>query len=361
MSDEKAIYWLTQIIGWFLFALLILFQNILLGSADLRIIGFLMVNFVVGIGLSHLMRHFIISWGMLRQRPFKILPGVLLLSAATAILSSVIIALISDLFFDRLNPILVPPFDLLLELFLPFTTVFVIWNILYFASIYLKNYEREEVKNLRLTSAMNEVELANLRSQLNPHFLFNALNSIRALVDENPKQAKTAITQMSNILRSSLSSGKRSFVTLAEEMRVVYDYLHLEKIRYEDRLECVFQIPEEVLTLQIPPMLIQTLVENAVKHGISKLPEGGVLSIAAMEREPGLIRIEVCNTGLYNPIGARQEAGFGIGLANSRRRLNLLYGAEAAIEIYNGERTVVCAVTFPTKPLTQTNDENTPD
>jgi len=350
MSDEKALYWLTQVIGWFLFVLLILFQNFLLGQVDVGIVSFLIVNYIIGIGLSHFMRYVILQFGMLRMKIYQVLPRILLLSVGTGVSAAILIGTISDLFFKDAEQIMVMPFSLLLELVVPFTVVFLIWNILYFATIYLKNYEKEEVKNLRLEASMNEVELGNLRSQLNPHFIFNALNSIRALVDENPSEAKAGITKMSSILRSSLASGRKQFVTLEEEMKTVHAYLDLEKIRFEERLNYGFDIPAELNSIQLPPMLIQTLVENAIKHGISDLPSGGDVVIDARKLNDELLEIRVMNSGKYDPIRRKKSTSNGIGLTNSRRRLQLLYGTKSNIAIYNEADRVICDITIPLTP-----------
>jgi hypothetical protein len=350
MSDEKALYWLTQVIGWFLFVLLILFQNFLLGQVDVGIVSFLIVNYIIGIGLSHFMRYVILQFGMLRMKIYQVLPRILLLSVGTGVSAAILIGTISDLFFKDAEQIMVMPFNLLLELVVPFTVVFLIWNILYFATIYLKNYEKEEVKNLRLEASMNEVELGNLRSQLNPHFIFNALNSIRALVDENPNEAKAGITKMSSILRSSLASGRKQFVTLEEEMKTVHAYLDLEKIRFEERLNYSFDIPAELNSVQLPPMLIQTLVENAIKHGISDLPLGGDVIIDARKLNEALLEIRVMNSGKYDPIRRKKSTSNGIGLTNSRRRLQLLYGTKSNIAIYNEGDRVICDITIPLTP-----------
>ncbi len=359
MTDEKAIYWMTQVVGWFLFILLILFQNMLTGPVDIGILGFLIVNFIVGIFLSHGMRILILQFGMLRMKIYQVLPRGILLSVLTGIVATVIIAAFQELIYSNR----VESFDLspmvLIELIIPFTMVFLIWNVLYFAAIYLKNYEREEIINLRLTASVTEAELRNLRAQLNPHFMFNALNSIRALVDENPIQAKTSITQMSNILRSSLTSGRRSYITLEEEMRVVRDYLELEKVRFEERLEFHFDVPENLYKTRIPPMLVQTLVENGVKHGISELPQGGEILVSVAENPQGTLDLRVTNTGQYNPSKRSNSTSTGIGLVNSRRRLKLLYGDDSSIAIVNeNNNTVTCKVVFPIITNKDLDNEN---
>lgn len=359
MSDEKALYWLSQVTGWFGYILLILFQNVVTGHVDVGIVKVLIVNFILGIGLSHGMRYVIVSSGMLKTKIYRLLPRVIFLSIFTGVLAALIYASISDLFFSDVEPILELENTIVIELIVPFITIFLFWNILYFAAIYLKNYEREEVKNLRLTASMNEVELNNLRSQMNPHFIFNALNSIRALVDENPVLAKRSITQMSHILRSSLASGKRKFVSLKEEMKVVKDYLQLESIRYEERLNFSLDVNTEYENCSIPPLLIQTLVENAIKHGIAKLPAGGHIKIIVESSENELLKISVANSGRLADKPSEDDST-GIGLANTKRRLKLLYGSAAKLKIFNEEDEVICEVLIPNKRI-NSNDESTTD
>ena len=358
MSDEKAIYWMTQIVGWFLFILLILFQNMLTRSVDIGILGFLVLNFFVGLGLSHLMRTVIVKFRMLKMKLYRVLPRILLLSVLTGVVATLIISVFESLIYKNIHVEFSLSPMVLIELIIPFTMVFLIWNVLYFATIYLKNYEREEIKNLRLAASVTEVELQNLRSQLNPHFMFNALNSIRALVDENPAQAKQSITQMSNILRSGLTSIKRMFVTLEEEMKVVSDYLDLEKIRFEERLNYHFSIPETLYKSLVPPLLVQTLVENAVKHGIGKLPNGGEIYISVKEIENEMLELQVINSGTFTHIPNPEEDHTGIGLLNSKRRLSLLYGDRASLDIATAENKVICTVVFPINTKILFQNEN---
>lgn len=355
MSDEKALYWLSQVAGWFGYILLILFTNLVGGHIDVGIVKVLIVNFILGVGLSHLMRFVIIKSGLLKTKIYRLLPRLIFLSIATGILAALIYGLISDLFFLDVEPILVMPYTIIIELIIPFITIFLFWNILYFAAIYLKNYEREEVKNLRLTASMNEVELNNLRSQMNPHFIFNALNSIRALVDENPILAKKSITQMSHILRSSLASGKKKFVSIGEEMKVVKDYLELEKIRYEERLSFSLHLSPEHENCSIPPLLIQTLVENAIKHGIAHLPSGGSVSVQTEFIEEDYLKISVANTGQLSKTNVLLDST-GVGLENTKRRLKLLYGGKAKLNIYNEGDEVICDVLIPYKIINGKNE-----
>ena len=201
-----------------------------------------------------------------------------------------------------------------------------------------------ERENDQLERAILETEGKVLRAQMNPHFVFNALNSVRALITEDPQKAKKGINQLSKLLRSSLLTERNKTISLLEELDTITDYLALEKIRYEDRLDWKLTIDPICQKAQIPPMLLQTLVENGIKHGISRSVKGGIIEISAQRMED-LIQISVINPG-HLRVG--KETDEGVGLINSQNRLNLLYGKTAQIELQPLNKNQVCAiVTLP--------------
>lgn len=200
---------------------------------------------------------------------------------------------------------------------------------------------------MRMESLVKELQLKTIKSHINPHFIFNALNSIRALVDENPERARTAITELSNILRSSMQAEKTETTSLEKELSIVKDYLELEQIRFEDRLRVEYEIDEDTLDQQVPPMMLQTLVENAIKHGISKQLEGGSIKVwSGFTNNHHELIVE--NTGFLN--GEENMEGFGI--TSTINRLRLLYGDDAGFEIKNiNGNTVKATVTLPVTAL----------
>jgi LytS/YehU family sensor histidine kinase len=200
---------------------------------------------------------------------------------------------------------------------------------------------------VRLQSLVKELELKTIKAHINPHFIFNALNSIRALVDENPERARQAITELSNILRSSMQGEKKETASLQKELNIVKDYLALEHIRFEDRLKVEFDVDEDTLDQPVPPMMLQTLVENAIKHGISKRVDGGVIKIIS-DFKSDEHQLVVQNTGHLN--GDFNPDGFGI--YSTQNRLMLLYGDKARFEIKNNSDNMVEAiVTMPATTL----------
>jgi LytS/YehU family sensor histidine kinase len=199
--------------------------------------------------------------------------------------------------------------------------------IYYFYHYYNKS-RRQQLDTLKLESLVKELELKTIKAHINPHFIFNSLNSIRALVDENPQRARKAVTELSNILRSSMQTEKMETVPLEKELHIIKDYLALENMRFEDRLKVVYEIDEDTLDQPVPPMMLQTLVENAIKHGISKQINGGVIKVVS-DFKDNYHELVVQNTGQLN--GSVNTEGFG--LSSTTNRLNLLYGDKARFEI----------------------------
>lgn len=218
-----------------------------------------------------------------------------------------------------------------------------LWFLIYIVYHYLERNRKDQLDRLKLETTVKELELKTIKSHINPHFIFNSLNSIRALVDENPERARTAITELSNILRSSMQAEKSETVSLQKELDIVSDYLALEHMRFEERLKVELDIDKDTLGQQVPPMMLQTLVENSIKHGISKLVNGGVVRIVADFKGDNL-ELLVQNTGQLNG----QINGDGFGIKSTQDRLNLMYQGKAHFEIKNIENNMVQSkVTMP--------------
>jgi two-component system, LytTR family, sensor kinase len=218
-----------------------------------------------------------------------------------------------------------------------------IWMLIYFFFQYSKKQLVMERENNQLERAIQETEGKVLRAQMNPHFVFNALNSIRALITEDPAKAKKGINQLSKLLRSSLLTERKKTISIAEELDTILDYLNLEKIRYEERLAWKIEVPKEISQAQIPPMLLQTLVENAIKHGIAHSSKEGLIQIKG-EIAAEMIHLQVINPGHLKTRGEST----GIGLVNSQNRLQLLFGETAHIDLKPLDKNhVLASVTIP--------------
>ncbi|HEY5407484.1 MAG TPA: histidine kinase [Ginsengibacter sp.] len=203
-----------------------------------------------------------------------------------------------------------------------------LWLLLYMVWHYLERNRKDEIDKLSLEKTVKELELNTIKSHINPHFIFNSLNSIRAMVDENPQRARTAITELSNILRSSMQVEKMETVPLHKELDIVKDYLALEQMRFEERLKIEMDIDEDTLEQSVPPMMLQTLVENAIKHGISKRIKGGVVKIISRFTDHHFELI-VQNSGTID----EELLPEGFGLTSTRDRLKFLFQGKAEFQI----------------------------
>src|SRR5690242_6897028 len=174
-----------------------------------------------------------------------------------------------------------------------------------------------------------DAELKALKAQVNPHFLFNSLNSISALTSIDPAKAREMCILLSEFLRMTLGLGEKSVIPLSEELALLDRFLAIEKVRFGARLRVEENIQEESKTLLVPPLVLQPLVENAVVHGIANLPEGGVIRLASQAQD-GLLSITVENT--FDPESTSTRRN-GMGLANVRRRLEGRYANEASMRV----------------------------
>lgn len=331
MTKRSAIYWSAQLLGWTLYVLVAAIWNFFINELNAGVIKVLITSFILGIALSHLYRLFIIRQKWVLLPLFKLIPRVLAATFILGLVFALLQAAIYDTFFDDIKIMLVFPYEGVLTLTTNWIIIFLLWSALYFAGNYLRNYRSEEIKNLKHEALRNEVELNNLKAQLNPHFMFNSMNSIRALVDDEPQHAKDAITKLSNLLRTTLLTGKLKLIPMNEELKLVKDYLALEKIRYEERLVTEFNIDPLASSYKVPPLMLLTLVENAIKHGISHLPKGGLVKVDIKEQK-NYLEISILNSGKYI---AGISSGTGIGLKNTTKRLELLYGNRSKFHIEN--------------------------
>ena len=205
-----------------------------------------------------------------------------------------------------------------------------LWLLVYMVWHYLERNRKDELDKLSLEKTVKELELNTIKSHINPHFIFNSLNSIRALVDENPQRARSAITELSNILRSSMQVEKMETVPLHKELDIVRDYLALEQMRFEERLKIEMDIDEDTLEQPVPPMMLQTLVENAIKHGISKKIDGGTVRVISRFTNDHFELI-VQNSGILEDVPFDE----GFGLKSTRDRLKFLYKTNSDFQIQN--------------------------
>lgn len=337
---KRRLYVFFQVGGWGFFLVIQLFFTLYFtvrggrGGDVLKTTSAVVMAIAAGLLLSHYARLFIARWNwkQLGWRPLVLRVAGLAVLLATLWTAFGFIYTYGLLRMPWPDAKYSPPLMFLLHC-VNGTIIYIGWFGLYFFYHLFDRFNRSEIERLRLTTHAKEAELRALKSQVNPHFIFNSLNSLRALIDENPARARDAVTQLANLLRYSLQSGQLETVPFEEELRVTHDYLALEQVRHEERLRVRLDIAPETLSLPIPPMLLQTLVENAVKYGISTRPEGGEIAIIA-RRENDSLRLRVTNPGeIASPTARRSGSSTGLGLHNAAERLRLLFGQRATLHL----------------------------
>lgn len=344
-----SLYWKCQLLGWSVSALYWQINPLLF--AETFNVGLGVLHFVaditIDILLTHTYRNYALSkgWHTLHPRElvWKIGPAIFVL--ATLFMLTVVLRFyfIDHYWVENSPPTFVVFF--LQKWQAPFITgirLMSIWVLAY----HLYHYAQREIKvtreNARLAEIAKETQLANLSAQLNPHFFFNCLNTIKALIIEDPVAARRAIDLLSDLLRTSLYGKTDKLISIAEELECVKDYLELEKLRFEERLQSQIDIASNLLQSRIPPLSIQLMVENAVKHGIDKTKVGGLISISA-EAENQQLKITVKNPGTLS----NSKKTPGLGIKNLQERLQLQFDAAARFDIVQLEQEVLATLLIP--------------
>jgi two-component system LytT family sensor kinase len=340
---RKNLYWISQVSGWSLFVIV----NLLIISTFQaipfnRIILWVLLG-VYGLFFSHLYRIYIKKYKWTNLSLKKIIPRVLIASFIVGVIIFIPVYISGELLkVERQSQNLIA---LIVAGTLNISSVILIWSLIYFAIHFFENSKKAEIETLIFEAAVKDFELKTLKAQLNPHFMFNAMNSIRALIEEDPQNAKDAITKLSNLMRYTLKIERAETVPLSEELKTIQDYLDLEKIRFEERLDYKIHSTSEADRVEIPPMMVQTLVENGIKHGISKITNGGKVLIDA-KTENSKLSIEIRNTGSFNEEALKSSHGFGV--SNTKHRLSLLYGENASLTLSNeNQNTVLAKLSIP--------------
>ncbi|MCL6264904.1 sensor histidine kinase [Flagellimonas myxillae] len=216
------------------------------------------------------------------------------------------------------------------------------WTVTYLVIKLMLKLNKDRIERLELNTHLKQAQLNTLKGQINPHFMFNSLNNIRGLMLEDVEKSREMLTKLSEILRYSLTKNNINAIAVEEELEVVDNYIDLSKIQFENRLEFVKEIDKDTLKLEIPPMIIQLLIENAVKHGISNLKQGGRI-LLGLKKEGERLIITVTNTGKLQ-IGKNTTQ---LGLKNIRQRLKLLYADRASFNLNEIGDEVVADIKIP--------------
>ncbi len=240
------------------------------------------------------------------------------------------------------------PWQIWLATTIQYSIVYLLGLVLIFAIHAFLRFKSEQLKAVQLRSKWLEARLGTLRGQLNPHFFFNALNTVVALIHEDPDRAEKLLTELGTLLRRSLADGHHEFTTVREEVRFVERYLAVMKSRYEDRLSVNLKLDARALDCSIPTFLLVPLVENAIKHGVDKVPGRDTVEISG-HHAGEFITFTLMNTAPANSTDAAEPGG-GLGLRNTRRRLFAIYGSHYRLESGPGAHgRWVTSVAIPTR------------
>lgn len=341
LNNRKNIFfWIIQLFSWISLLVIIAITNHLSGINIFNTVY--IINLSVWITssfvISGILRNYIktkkINEVIIKKRILFILIASLLASLAT----SVITVITYSIFLKSTNHFL----DNIISISVTMFFIYLFWLILYFSFKLFENLQEQKIIATKLQLEKTNFELQALKQQLNPHFLFNSLNSIRALIIEDSNKARNAVTQLSNLLRTTLNNGKKNLISIDDEIKLVNNYLELEKIRYDDKL--TYNINYQKSTSLIPSFIIQLLVENAVKHGIDKRNNIGHINIT-MKEDTNWITIIVENNGTWK----QNKSGTKIGILNIEKRLQLTYNNKANYYVSTTNNLVTTSIKIPKK------------
>ena len=320
-------YWLLQSIGWFTYAMIgVIVSFLFYDNVDVWVILVQFFSAMIMLLSSHLLRYKMKLDGWLRLKVQKLIVRLIPALVIISIFANGIVVGYTILTTEIID---VEKFNALVFFLFTFQTFvyFSLWTAVYLIIYFFRNYKKEEVEKWQLQTAVKDAELIALKAQINPHFLFNALNNIRALILEDHMKARDMVSHLSELLRYSIQFNNNEKVTIDEELEIVNKYLELESIHYENRLHYEISTKRYLGKYRIPPMLIQLMAENAVKHGISLVKNGGDIFIT-IDKEGKNLVLEVCNTGKL-----KKNVGNGIGLRNATDRIRILFDSEPDLEL----------------------------
>ncbi|WP_235297516.1 sensor histidine kinase [Portibacter marinus] len=341
-------FWIAQLIGWGIFASMNFFVQYLSlkNSGELQDnIVWVIVNSAVaffgGLILTTIYRYYLKSQSI-NLLNFKVTLRYIVIG--TLVLTIAFLGLVAILLLFAHDGRIITLLEFFGNFFI-FGVLMLIWNSIYFMIHYLHSWKNAESEKWQLVATMKEAQLGNLKAQINPHFMFNAINNIRALISEDAEKAKLMLLNFSDMFRYALIHNNQSLVTLRNEIEIVKKYLELLSIQFEEKLSYAIHVDQDLLDEKVPPMMLQLLVENAVKHGISELPGGGTVKVNVSVKDDQII-LRVSNSGSLNSSSDLQQK-LGVGLRNISERLRLLYGTKGKLHLGEGEGMVTAEVSYP--------------
>ncbi|TPH13381.1 sensor histidine kinase [Litorilituus lipolyticus] len=344
--NNNALFWFLQIIGWGLFTLLNLagrqyfvhfhvselINSLVLGSCLIITTSLLRKYYQSRLNSTHIV---------------KTIGHMILASIVTACLTMMLFAVIivpNQMAIFKSN-------DQLLFQQIMLSAPMIAFLVLAWSALYTMLKKQQQLKHSQqaqkhLSHSLKEAQLDVFLSQINPHFIFNAINNIRALILEDADKARDMLAHLSEVMRYTMQIDKEKLISFSEEIDIVEQYIALNSLQFEDKLTTEYNLAPETMSLLLPPMVLQLLVENAIKHGIGKLTAGGIIKITSeLHQEHWLISVE--NSGELLAKNNPKQARSGVGLNNIKQRLALVYGKKSSFTLESSDIGVKAMMSLP--------------
>ncbi|WP_308911689.1 sensor histidine kinase [Pseudokordiimonas caeni] len=332
--DRGRTFWIFQSVGWLGYGMVRMFHGMTVGQPMADYYKLIIVAIAIGLLMTSGMR-----------RVYHLVRG---LSLPVVLVTSIVLCSVLGLLFSSIETAIVP---MLMDGFEPpvglarfgnamfEATALFAWTAIYFGYHYYTGFQEQQEQALKATAMAHQAQLKMLRYQLNPHFLFNTLNAISTMVLENARDdANKMVTKLSAFLRYTLVNQPTQKVTLEQELYALGLYLDIEKVRFEDRLKIEYDIDERAKPMLIPSLILQPLIENAIKYGIAPSMDGGTIAVKARTMVDGrrlVIELSDTGPGIQDIEHIKSQSGSGVGIANTRERLAQIYPGDHVFRITN--------------------------
>lgn len=345
LNKSNLLFWVLNLGGWGAFTLLNLAgRQYFIHFHHVELINSLVLGFSLTLASCGLRKYYqkYLNVSNVLAGSLHIVIGSVLASLLAMLIYALIIVPNQSLLFNAEHPVLIQ------QILFSFPVIFILllaWSAFYAGFKKQQQLKAAHRQQQALTESLKDAQLDVLLSQINPHFLFNAINNIRALILEDSMKARDMLANLSQVMRHTMQIDRTQVVNFNDELAVVEQYIALNKLQFENKLTVKYEIESSTKTLPLPPMILQLLVENAIKHGISKRKQGGQIIISSAVVD-GQWRIEVENHGDLN-LNQSDSTNTGIGINNIKQRLALMYGETSTLTLAPSSIGVKATITIP--------------
>ena len=342
--SKRSLYWFCQAGGWLVLLLLDLMVKAAANLLVTEQVVAVLFLYTTGLLVSHYLRSFYQS----RLARFPLGKTILVVLGSSFVMANTVMAICLPILIAFKSVVSGITLPVSIQLYISNTVwmsiIFLIWSTLYISFTRIRENKQLTQDQAAMTLNLKEAQLVTLQQQLNPHFIFNCINNIRALILEEPAKARDMLAHMAEMLRYNLDVNNKSMISIRDEVSAARDYMALSSIQFEDRLKYIEDVAESCLDQLIPKMTIQLLLENAIKHGITDAVEGGHIRLTISCNNSRII-IMVENSGSMEQRDSAQSIG--IGIQNIEERLQLAYGDKASFTLKDVGSNVRATIDVP--------------